>query len=69
MTVTEAPLWIKASRSGGEGQCVELRTRDGGVEVRDSKAGESGPILRFTPTEFAAFLDGARKGEFDHLLD
>jgi hypothetical protein len=69
MTATDPTQWIKASRSGGDGNCVELRTRDGDVEVRDSKAGESGPILRFTPAEFAAFLDGARKGEFDHLID
>ncbi len=61
--------WIKASRSGGNGDCVELRNREGGIEVRDSKAGASGAILRFTPAEFAAFLDGARRGEFDHLLD
>jgi hypothetical protein len=33
------------------------------------QAGESGAILRFTPAEFAAFLDGASNGEFDHLLD
>jgi hypothetical protein len=69
MTSTDPTPWIKASRSGGGSQCVELRTRTGGIEVRDSKAGDSGPILRFTPAEFAAFLDGARKGEFDHLLD
>ena len=68
MTATDPTPWIKASRSGGGSQCVELRTRAGGIEVRDSKAGESGPILRFTPVEFAALLDGAHKGEFDHLL-
>ncbi len=68
MTATDPTPWIKARRSGGGGQCVQVRTRDGDVEVRDSKAGESGPILRFTPAEFAAFLDGARHGEFDHLL-
>jgi hypothetical protein len=69
MTTTEPTPWIKASRSGSGGSCVQLRTREDGVEVRDSKAGESGPVLRFTPAEFAAFLDGARNGEFDHFLD
>lgn len=68
MTTTDPTPWVKASRSGDDGNCVELRTREGGVEVRDSKAGEGSPILRFTPAEFAAFLDGARNGEFDHLL-
>jgi hypothetical protein len=68
MTATNPTPWIKASRSGGGPNCVQLRTRDGGIEVRDSKAGASGPILRFTPAEFSAFLDGAQHGEFDHLL-
>jgi hypothetical protein len=40
---------------------------DGGVAVRDSKD-PSGPILRYTPLEFAAFLHGARAGEFDDLI-
>jgi hypothetical protein len=68
MTATDPTPWIKASRSETGSNCVQLRTRAGGIEVRDSKAGESGAILRFTPAEFDAFLDGARKGEFDHLL-
>jgi hypothetical protein len=36
------------------------------VEVRDSKDPD-GPVLRFTPSEFTAWLCGARDGEFDHL--
>ena len=61
--------WVKASRSGSNGgECVEQRTAGGMIEVRDSKD-RSGPVLRFTPREFAAWLDGARNGEFDHLLD
>lgn len=68
MIASDPTPWIKATRSGGTGSCVEMRRRDGGVEVRDSKAGESGPVLRFTPTTFSAWLDGARSGEFDHLL-
>ncbi|MBI1758315.1 MAG: DUF397 domain-containing protein [Actinobacteria bacterium] len=62
----EAPQWIKATRSGNNMNCVEMR-RDGDViEVRDSKD-QAGPVLRYTPAEFAAWLDGAKKGEFDHL--
>ncbi|MBI1757761.1 MAG: DUF397 domain-containing protein [Actinobacteria bacterium] len=57
--------WIKAA-SSGEGDCVEMRRNAGGIEVRDSKDPAS-PVLRFTPAEFAAWLDGATKGEFDHL--
>ena len=37
------------------------------IEVRDTKD-RSGPVLRFRPDEFAAWLDGARRGEFDHLV-
>lgn len=58
--------WIKAARSGNEGSCVELRRQAGTIEVRDSKD-PHGPVLRFTPAEFDAFLDGAKKAEFDHL--
>jgi len=36
--------------------------------VRDSE-GPDGPVPRFTPSELAAWLDGARKHEFDRLLD
>jgi hypothetical protein len=38
------------------------------IEVRDTKAQGTGPVLRFTSAEFAAWLDGARRGEFDHLV-
>jgi hypothetical protein len=27
-----------------------------------------GPVLRFRHDEFAAWLDGAKRGEFDHLV-
>ena len=54
MTATDPTPWTKASRSGGNGSCVQLRTREGDVEVRDGKAREASPIPRFTPAEFAA---------------
>ncbi|HTS95063.1 MAG TPA: DUF397 domain-containing protein [Streptosporangiaceae bacterium] len=34
--------------------------------IRDSK-NPDGSVLYYTPFEFHAFLDGARKGEFDDL--
>lgn len=58
--------WVKATASGQGGDCVEMRRHDGGVEVRDSK-NPNGPVLRFTRAEFAAWLDGAKHAEFDHL--
>jgi hypothetical protein len=59
--------WIKAAASQGQGQCVEMRRRGGMIEVRDSKDPE-GSVLRYTSAEWAAWLDGAKKGEFDELI-
>ncbi len=60
--------WIKASKSGGNGgNCVQVRRHGDRIEIRDSKNPE-GAILSFTTAEFDAFLDGAKKNEFDHLL-
>jgi hypothetical protein len=38
----------------------------GGIVVRDSKDTE-GPILRFTPDEWHAFIGGVNNGEFDRF--
>jgi hypothetical protein len=57
--------WFKSSKSGTNGgSCVEVRMLDGKVQIRDSKD-RTGPILTFTPAEWDAFLDGARKDEFE----
>lgn len=66
MTASPDTPWIKSRKSGSNGSCVELRRHDGQVEVRDTKD-RGGPILAFTPDEFTAWLDGAKRGEFDHL--
>jgi hypothetical protein len=60
-------VWVKASRSYGIGECVELAADGDMIALRDSK-NPAVPYLRFTRSEMAAFLDGARRGEFDHLL-
>jgi Domain of unknown function (DUF397) len=39
---------------------------DGEIGVRDSK-NPGGPVLRFTPDEWRAFIGGARNGEFDSI--
>jgi hypothetical protein len=57
--------WIKSSHSFANGNCVEIATLpDGMIGIRDSKDSE-GPVLRFTPGEWNAFLAGAQRGEFD----
>ncbi len=60
--------WVKSSRRAQQGECVEQRRNGDAVEVRDTKDDGTGPTLRFTPAEFAAWLDGAKRGEFDHLI-
>jgi len=60
--------WITASNSSDPAQSVQMRRDDDIIEVRDAKDGENGPTLRFTRAEWDAWLDGAKKGEFDHLV-
>lgn len=45
--------------------CVEVAITADVIGVRDSKDDGRGPVLAFTPDEWAAFLNGAGKGEFD----
>jgi hypothetical protein len=59
--------WQKAARSQAAGYCVEVARCEDRVAVRDSKSPELGALL-YTKAEFAAFVDGCRRGEFDHLL-
>ena len=60
--------WKKAKKSSFEGNCVEVaRVRRGYRDVflvRNSREPQ-GPVLEFTETEFAAFKDGVRSGDFD----
>lgn len=66
---TESPRWFKSSYSNNGGQCVEVATNlaaHGVVAVRDSK-NPTGPALDFTPTAFAAFVEGIRAGEFGSI--
>jgi len=61
--------WRKAAASSGNGACVQLaRGEDGTVYLRDSKD-PYGPVMMYTCQEIAAFLDGAKNGEFDDLID
>ena len=59
--------WVKSSLSYCNSNCLEVASLPGGgVAVRDSKD-PSGPVLKFTPGEWQAFLGGARLGEFDRF--
>ena len=60
--------WRKSKYSKGDGACVDVASNDGMVVIRDSK-NPDGPAVRYTAAEWSAFLDRARKGEFDNLGD
>ncbi|MGW3077589.1 MULTISPECIES: DUF397 domain-containing protein [unclassified Kitasatospora] len=58
--------WQKASFSEAANNCVEVRAREGVIELRESDEGDV--IVRTTRLKFAKFLQGAKAGEFDHLI-
>jgi hypothetical protein len=60
-------VWVKAKASGANDNCVEMSREGELILVRDSKD-KSGPVLGYTKSEIAAWIDGAKKGEFDHLV-
>jgi hypothetical protein len=60
---TEHLRWRRARRCGSN-TCVEVATDGEHFLIRDSKRPEIEP-LRFTGAEWAAFLAGARAGDFD----
>ncbi|WP_432957058.1 DUF397 domain-containing protein [Micromonospora haikouensis] len=51
--------WRKSSRSGSNGQCVEVRDRRTQVDVRDSKAPAAG-MLCFDAAAWDAFVSGIK---------
>jgi uncharacterized protein DUF397 len=57
--------WTKSSYSGAIGNCVEVAPLVGGdIAMRNSRFPE-GPALVYTRAEIAAFVAGAKDGEFD----
>lgn len=62
---TPGLAWRRSSFCAS-GECVEIAASDGAILVRDSKVPQ-GPPLRYTKSEFRAFILGAVAGEFNDL--
>jgi len=60
----ELNVWRTSSRSGSNGQCVEVKTDGKTVYVRDTK-NRNGGTLTFTTEEWSAFTGGVNDGDFD----
>ncbi len=60
-------VFVKSSRSGSAGHCVELADVGTGVALRHSKDTGRGAFL-FSHAEMNAFVQGAKDGDFDHLI-
>lgn len=57
--------WQKPSRCDLDG-CLEVRaTPHGAIQVRSSTTGETITVLS---TEWAAFIEGARDGQYDEVV-
>jgi hypothetical protein len=57
--------WRKSDRGGPDADnCVEVAFVDGAIAVRQS-SNPTGPVLLFTQSEWDAFVEGAKDGEFD----
>lgn len=70
MPATDLPgaRWQKSRRSGSQGNCVEMASLPTGqVAIRNSRHPD-GPALIYTRAEIEALIQGAKDGDFDHLL-
>jgi len=62
-----AVAWRKSRASNPSGDCIEVAAlASGAVAVRNSRD-PHGPALVYTRAEIAAFIRGAKDGEFDDL--
>ncbi len=60
-------LWRKSKRSVNNGACIELAPApNGDIAIRNSRD-PYGPVLVYNQTEWHAFLEGVRDGEFNDL--
>jgi hypothetical protein len=63
----EGLRWIRANACGSGNNCIEVAAASEDIVLlRDSRDRE-GPVLRVSRTDWEAFLEGARGGDFDAL--
>lgn len=64
--------YVKSTFSNGHGGCLSFTVADGLIGFQDDKlppAERAARTLIFNQHELAAFIAGAKNGDFDHLLD
>ena len=64
--------YVKSSFSGSNTGCLSFTVADGLIGFQDDKLPppeRKARTLIFTQPELAAFIAGAKNGDFDHLLD
>lgn len=58
--------WIKSSLCNASSACVEMATAGNMIAVRSSQRPDV--HLYYTSAEISAWIDGAKRGDFDHLV-
>ncbi|WFB08554.1 DUF397 domain-containing protein [Streptomyces sp. LX-29] len=59
--------WQRSSFCGGGGNnCIEVRPEGGLIQMRESQAPDT--VITMTRAQLAAFVHGAKAGEYDHLI-
>ena len=64
--------YLKSTFSNASGDCLSFTVADGLIGFQDDKlspAERKARTLIFDQREMAAFIAGAKNGDFDHLLD
>ncbi len=64
--------YLKSTFSNASGDCLSFTLSDGLIGFQDDKLPppeRKARTLVFTQPELAAFIAGAKNGDFDHLLD
>ncbi|MFF3376978.1 DUF397 domain-containing protein [Streptomyces sp. NPDC002680] len=58
---SQRTTWFKSSYSGQNGECIEVRLRTAGIDVRDSK-NLPGPVVVVGVVAWLSFLAGMERG-------